>query len=140
MQEDYVPSNDIYAQEFFLHCYSLMTKERRNFQESKEGFTYMMQKNEERITSKLLPFQQPSDTTKWNSSVKRIIKSLKKNESDDFDTDYVDVDALLNLYVEYFKQLKQKQQTRLKKHFMRLVINADTNNEISVDNMQSIMS
>lgn len=95
--------NDIYSQEFFLHCYSLMTKERRNFQESKEGFTYMMQKNEERITGKLLPFQQPSDTTKWNSSVKRIIKSLKKNESDDFDTDYVDVDALLNLYIEYFK-------------------------------------
>ena len=41
--------------------------------------------------------------TKWNMMVKRIIKSIKRNETDDFDTEYVDVDALLNMYVDYFR-------------------------------------
>jgi len=39
--------------------------------------------------------------------VKRIIKSIKKNEGDDFDTDYVDVDSLFNMYVDYFRQFKK---------------------------------
>ena len=26
-----IPANDIFIQEFYLHCYSLVTKERRNF-------------------------------------------------------------------------------------------------------------
>lgn len=78
-------------------------KDRKNFQESKEGFTYMQQKIEERISSKLLTFVLPTDMTKWNMMVKRIIKSIKRNETDDFDTEYVDVDALLNMYVDYFR-------------------------------------
>lgn len=45
----------------------------------------------------------PTDMTKWNMMVKRVIKSIKKNEGDDFDTDYVDVDSLLNMYVDYFR-------------------------------------
>lgn len=36
-----IPANEIYVQEFFLHCYSLLTREKRNFQESKEGLTYI---------------------------------------------------------------------------------------------------
>jgi len=54
---------------------------------------------------------------KWNSQIKRVIKSLKKNETDDFDTDYIDVDALLNMYVEFFKAYKNKLQTKLVKQF-----------------------
>ena len=48
--------NDIYQQEFYLTCYSTLIKERRNFQESKEGYTYMLQKVEEKYTTKLLTF------------------------------------------------------------------------------------
>lgn len=36
-----IPGNDIYIQEFFLHCYSMIMRERKNFQESKEGYSYM---------------------------------------------------------------------------------------------------
>ena len=61
-----LPQNDIYAQEFFLHCYSLISKERRNFQESSEGYTYMQLKTEERTSNKLLSFLQPGELKKWS--------------------------------------------------------------------------
>ena len=63
----------------------------------------MQQKNEERVSGKLLTFVLPTDMTKWNMMVKRIVKSIKKNESDDFDTDYIDVDSLLQMYLDYFR-------------------------------------
>ena len=37
-----IRDNDIYLIEFFLHAYSLIKRESRNFIESKEGFTYML--------------------------------------------------------------------------------------------------
>ena len=40
LDEPYV---DIYVTEYFLHCYSLLTKDRRTFVESKEGYTYTIQ-------------------------------------------------------------------------------------------------
>jgi len=63
----------------------------------------MQQKNEERISQKLLTFVLPTDMTKWNMTVKRIIKKIKRDPSDDYDTEYVDVDQLLGMYVEWFR-------------------------------------
>lgn len=37
LDEPYV---DIYVTEYYLHCYSLLTRERKSFVESKEGYTY----------------------------------------------------------------------------------------------------
>ncbi len=41
-------------------------------------------------------------------TIKRIVKTLKRNPNDDFDTDYVDVDSLLNMYMESFRMFKKK--------------------------------
>ena len=89
-----VPSMDIYAQEFFLHAYSLITKERKNFQESKEGYTYMALKSEEKIQHRLMGafMSSTKDTNKWSIEIKRIIKKIKLHPQDDFDTEYVDID------------------------------------------------
>ena len=63
----------------------------------------MQQKNEERVSQKLLTFVLPTDMTKWNMTVKRIIKKIKRDPNDDYDTEYVDVDQLLGMYVEWFR-------------------------------------
>ena len=44
--------------------------------------------------------------TKWNMTVKRLIKKIKKDPADDYDTEYVDVDALLKMYCDWFTQFK----------------------------------
>ena len=36
-----IPASDIYFQEFFFYAYSFLTKERKGFVESKEGYTYL---------------------------------------------------------------------------------------------------
>jgi len=100
----------------------------------------MMQKNEERISSKLLTFVPGTEMQKWNMMVKRIVKSLKKNPNDDYDTDYLDVDTLLNMYIEYFRSAKKSQQKKLSKQFARVVSHTDARNEINPDNVTSIMS
>jgi len=40
--------------------------------------------------------------------LKRIIKKIKKDPADDFDTEYVDVDLLLGMYLEWFGQFKEE--------------------------------
>lgn len=69
----------------------------------------MLQKNEEKCSVKLLTFVNPQEMQKWIMTIKRIVKTLKRNPNDDFDTDYVDVDSLLNMYMESFRMFKKKQ-------------------------------
>lgn len=57
---------------------------------------------------------------KWNITVKRLIKKIKKDPSDDFDTEYVDIDALLGMYIEYFKLFKTQMQKRITTQFKRV--------------------
>ena len=73
----------------------------------------MLQKHEERVSNKLLTFIQTTDQTKWNMMVKRIIKKIKRDPTDDHDTEYVDVDQLLTMYVNYFKEFKRAKQKKL---------------------------
>jgi hypothetical protein len=67
----------------------------------------MQQKIEERISQKLLTFVPPTDMSKWNMTVKRIIKKIKRDPSDDYDTEYVDVDQLLGMYMDSFRTYKK---------------------------------
>lgn len=41
---------DIYLQEYLLHAYSVLAKERTSFFDSKDGYTYMKLANEESAT------------------------------------------------------------------------------------------
>ena len=65
---------------------------------------------EERMTSKLLTFVLATDMTKWNMHVTRIVKKLKQDPNDDYDTEYVDVDVLLGMYLDWFKIYKKTQR------------------------------
>lgn len=98
----------------------------------------MQQKNEERISNKLLTFINSNEMSRWNLHVKRITRSLKKDPSDDYDTDYVDVDSLLNMYLDYFKIDKKEQQKTILKQYQR-VNSFDINSDVSYDNVQTII-
>ena len=55
-ETEYTPFNDIFTQEFFLHCYSITSKERAMYVESKEGHTYLRHQLEDKCSQKLLTF------------------------------------------------------------------------------------
>jgi hypothetical protein len=108
MDECDVPYIDMYLQEFILHGYSLIKKEAKNFTESSEGFTYLRQQTEDRISSKLLTFVPAEDMNKWGNKIRRNVKKIKATPLDDYDTDYVDIDVLLRLYIEEFALAKHQ--------------------------------
>ena len=70
--------------------------------------------------------------------VRRIIKSIKRDPSDDFDTEYVDVDTLLNMYMNQFKEYKQKNQKDLRSKFKNVPTNEQQRTEISAEKMQEL--
>ena len=69
-----------------------------------------------------------------------MIKKIKKDPSDDYDTEYVDVDVLMTMYVDWFKSFKVQQQQKLMKQFQRVIDGAGESSELSIDNISSIMS
>jgi hypothetical protein len=47
---------DIYLQEYYLYCYSLLTSDKTLFLESSEGFTYVSAEAEQKTWPKVLQF------------------------------------------------------------------------------------
>ena len=52
---------DFYQQEFYIHCWSLVNKFRKEYLESKEGYTYIPAEREEEISTTLLYFVTPQE-------------------------------------------------------------------------------
>jgi len=48
------PENDIYAQEFFLHCFSILSIAKKRFYESREGKTYMKKDDHDSLIKRLI--------------------------------------------------------------------------------------
>ena len=76
---------------------------------------------------------------KWNLTLKRVIKKIKRDPSDDYDTEYIDVDQLLGMYIDIFKQQKIEGQKKLARQFVRVTGSNEQRAECTFDNMQSIM-
>ena len=98
---------DIFLQEFYLHAFSLTTRDKENLLETKDGHTYLKIIFEEVLTPILLPWLSDQDQRKWFHKVRRNVKKLRARPSDEFETDFIDLDHLLSLFCEEFK-LKKK--------------------------------
>lgn len=94
-----ITDNDIYSQEFFLHAFSLLSGDRPNFLESKEGMTYVRIKHHEKVASKIIPMMKGAagDLQKWNLKVRRIVKRIKNKQGNE--ADYLDLDIIIGMMV-----------------------------------------
>lgn len=102
-----MPNVDIYIQEFFLHTYNIVTAERASFLESNEGYTYVPFCYVDSMTQRLLhSFINQKQLSKWSTRIKNFIKRVKLQETDDNDTEYVDVDILMSEFMEEYKTAK----------------------------------
>ena len=95
-ETEYTPFNDIYSQEFFLHCYSLVSRERSLYVESKEGHTYIRAQLEDKISTRAMgAFITTQEHAKWTHKIRKITKKMKQDPKDDYDTDFVDIDVII---------------------------------------------
>jgi len=97
-----VNENDLYTQEFFLHIFSLLSKDRENFLESSEGQTYIRHKHQDRSARKIFPLIRGSaDYQKWTLKIRRLIKKIPNREGKD--DDYLDLDVILDMMITEYK-------------------------------------
>jgi hypothetical protein len=43
----------------------------------------------------------------WNVKVRRACKKIKKDDMDNFDTDFIDLDQLLGMYLDEFRSFRR---------------------------------
>lgn len=58
-------------------------------------------------------FLPETELQNWTIKVRRSCKKIKLHEMDDFDTDFIDVDVLLGMYVDEFKTYKRELTKKL---------------------------
>ena len=95
-------SFDLYDQEFFFHSYSMFMREKKQLIESKEGFTYVTTLAEQNVSARLLNFVPARDAAKWHVIMNSCLKKIKLDQMDEFQTEFIDVDLLLNLYMQQY--------------------------------------
>jgi len=136
---------DIYLQEYFLHAYSVLAREKTSFFDSKDGYTYMKLVHEEPATQVLVTWFGEQENRKWYHKIRKVQKRYKATQEDEFETEFIDVDVLLDLYLEEY-QAKRKQNLKdLQKEFMRYyqnrkegVFSTDEIDKIVMQSMPSI--
>jgi hypothetical protein len=112
------PMTDVFLQEFLMFAYCLITKDRKGFVESKEGFTYIKCTYEQRQTAKVMSYLYGEnlaqrDMVSWSKSIKFAVRKQKLNATDEQETDFIDIDYLITLYVTEYQKLRSLFQRKL---------------------------
>jgi len=54
---------------------------------------------------------------KFRMKINKIIMRMKDNNLDDYDTEYVDIDMMLQMYLEEFRAAKRDNMVKLSKYY-----------------------
>ena len=114
-----IPNVDIYLQEFFMHAFAILFRHKDDLFDSKDGITYLMYEHEENATQTLITWFGEEDNRKWFNRVRKSMKRIKINPTDEQETELIDFDILLEMYVEEFQGRKKKILKDLQKEFMK---------------------
>jgi len=114
-----IPHVDIYLQEFFMHAFALLFKGKDDFFDSKDGITYLLYQDEENATQALITWFGEEDNRKWFNRVRKSMRRIKVNASDEQETELIDIDALLEMYIEEYQTRKKKILKDLQREFMK---------------------
>ncbi len=62
---------------------------------------------EEEATQSLMTWFEEKENKKWQHKIRKISKRYKANVTDDFETEFIDIDSLLDLYIEEYQTKKK---------------------------------
>lgn len=62
---------------------------------------------EEETTQSLMTWFEEKENKKWQHKIRKISKRYKANVTDDFETEFIDIDSLLDLYIEEYQTKKK---------------------------------
>jgi hypothetical protein len=85
----------------------VVTKERKEFLESPEGFTYVPWRMHDQFWQRLMSgFAEKKHQTKWAAKIRQQVRKTKLNEADEHETEFIDVDLLLSEFLSEFMAAK----------------------------------
>ena len=91
-----------------MHAYSMILKEKKTFIESKEGYTYLSSLVEQTVSARLLNFVPAKDAMKWQVIINIQMKRIRMDQMDEFQTEFIDFDLLMSLYVQQFTLVRKQ--------------------------------
>jgi hypothetical protein len=100
-----------------MYAYSAITKDRKNFFESTEGKTYVKQNAAERHSKRvhdLIYGDLPQDIDYWQKRIKSNSTKIKVNDMDDADTEFIELDVVLEFYLEDYRKLRRGYQKKIR--------------------------
>jgi len=68
---------------------------------------------EQTVSSRLLNFVPTKDAAKWSVIINIQMKKIKVDQMDEFQSEFIDVDLLLSLYMQQYSQVRKQQQFRI---------------------------
>ena len=107
-------SADIFLQDYFLTAFSLFVKGGKQSLADTEGSTNIKVEKEAENTVLLLPWMSMEEKIKWTQRMKRFIFKPEESESQQ-----IDLDVLLALYIEEFLSKKHDIQKKIIKNFSK---------------------
>ena len=102
-----------------MHAFAILFRNKDDFFDSKDGITYLKYEYEENATQALITWFGEEDNRKWFNRVRKSMKRIKINPTDEQETELIDIDALLEMYVEEFQGRKKKILKDLQKEFIK---------------------
>lgn len=136
--KDEEPSeSDVYAQEFFLHAYSLLCGDKHSFNESTEGATFVRARHHDAVSKRIIPMIRgpAGDLQKWNLKVRQQVTKIKNRDGST--VEYLELDVLLANMLEKFKDQRRENRTELGREFARLLEGTIAN--VDLDQFQEIV-
>jgi len=54
---------------------------------------------------------------KFSPKIRRLLRKIKTNELDDFDLEFIDIDLLMQMYIDEFKSFRKSTVKRIQKTY-----------------------
>ena len=93
---------------------------------------------EEEATQSLMTWFEEKENKKWQHKIRKISKRYKANVTDDFETEFIDIDSLLDLYIEEYQTKKKLNLKNFQNEFVRLSADRKEGN-FSTDEIEKIV-
>ncbi len=80
------------------------------------------------------------DFAQWNIKIRRICKAIKQEDTDSIDQDFIDVDQLLGMYIDEFRNYKNMNLKKMQKAFQSGSKLTASSKELSLKSFQDIVA
>ena len=117
-----------------MYAYCFLTKERRNFEANAEGTqSFIKYQAEQRQSSHIFKYlyaDRHRSAKDWILKVRERVHRKRVDPRDEAETEFVDIDVVLGLYIEEYQKVKGEIRQSIRERFMALQAKREGNIDV----------